>query len=289
MKIECIDIGGTSLRWALIENEKIIHHSVFKTPPFSELEKFIPQTITAMRNAFPDFLPDVSVMGLPGPVNGNKLLASAPLKIKEPVDLFKWNDFFSNSLFIENDLNLAVRAEMVRGAGKNWKNFYLLTLSTGIGSGIVLDEKSLLGSVGEFGHSVLDGSPTAPLCDCGHRGCWSAFSSGAGIVDHVLEKTGMKMTTEEAFTKANDPKINEIISEARRKNAHGMGMMLNALPMEGIVIMGSVGLNQFSRIIPTAGEIRPFCVNPIVPIIPTSLGDEIGIWGAYEFGVRFAK
>ena len=69
----------------------------------------------------------------------------------------------------------------------------------------------------------------------------------------------------------------------RSANAQGIGMMVNALEMEGIVVMGSLGIKQFETIIPSQKEIEKYTINPIPTIVKTELGDNIGLKGIYHF------
>ena len=98
------------------------------------------------------------------------------------------------------------------------------------------------------------------------------------------------MTAEEIFTSApKDERLKSIVQRARAANAQGIGMMLNLFPVDYISIMGSVGINQFSLVIPTPEEIAPYTHREVPPIHATALWDLIGIWGAYEKGLSLLE
>ena len=78
-----------------------------------------------------------------------------------------------------------------------------------------------------------------------------------------------------------------IISDARRYNAAGIGTMINAFPVDAIIVMGSVGLKQFSKIIPGEEEVREHTINPFPKILKTKLGDRIGVLGAYVHATNY--
>jgi glucokinase len=83
---------------------------------------------------------------------------------------------------VENDANCAVLAEHDLGAGVGCPELLLVTLGTGIGGGILMRDRVVLGGsgfAGEIGHMVVD--PGGPLCPCGRRGCWERFASGSGL------------------------------------------------------------------------------------------------------------
>jgi len=285
--IECFDVGGTSIRGAIIENENIL---VKKTIPsvsgnFSALISVIQQLSHEIRGLAKKETVDGTIIGLPGPIRGNVLLNSGPLGITSSVSLGPLLQAFPNLVKIENDLKLAVHAEFFRGQGNGLDSFYLLAISTGMGTGLVWNKKIVSGTMGEFGHVVLDAKPAAIPCVLPHRGCWFAYSSGKGI------EMQSSHSSKDVFllAKNGDEKSKKIIAAARAANAHGIGNMLNVFAVQKIIIMGSLGLSQFEEIIPTEQEIQPFTLHPIPPIVPSLLGDDVGLWGAYYFGVEAKK
>jgi glucokinase len=94
-------------------------------------------------------------------------------------------------VFLENDANAAALGEQWRGAGRGIRSMILLTLGTGVGGGIILDNKIWHGAdgmAGEIGHMTLipDGRP----CTCGNTGCLEMYSSARGIVQSYREALG---------------------------------------------------------------------------------------------------
>ncbi|HXQ18973.1 MAG TPA: ROK family protein [Acidimicrobiales bacterium] len=89
---------------------------------------------------------------------------------------------------LENDANCAALAEHALGAARGFDDVVVVTLGTGIGGGLVVGGRPLLGAqgfAGEIGHMVVD--PSGPLCPCGRRGCWERFASGAGLANLARE------------------------------------------------------------------------------------------------------
>ncbi len=85
---------------------------------------------------------------------------------------------------ITNDANAAAMGEMTYGAAKGMKNFIMITLGTGVGSGIVVDGKVLYGHdgfAGELGHTCVNRSPEARQCNCGKKGCLETYASATGV------------------------------------------------------------------------------------------------------------
>ncbi len=126
-----------------------------------------------------------------GPVNSKKgIIVSSPniigLRNYNIVDGLK--EYFKVPVYLENDASAATMAEKVFGNAKNFENFIYITLSTGIGGGIFMNNKLYKGShgmAGEIGHMVI--MPNGPLCGCGRRGCFEAISGGRGITGRVAE------------------------------------------------------------------------------------------------------
>lgn len=295
MIIECYDIGGTKIKGALIEKANA-YEILCQVQVVSEkgnalklLEqiKFISKHLRSKAKI--QKIDAVSV-GLPGPVKGDLLLSAPPLHLHTPVDITAGLEkIFVEPIFIDNDLNMAVMAELY--FGKKLNNFYLLTLSTGIGAGIVIDSVPLSGSCGEFGHNVLERNfSLANKCSCGRVGCWVAHASGYGI-EKTAKKQGLNISCREVFNlaKEGNPDALKIVEAAKSYNAHGIGNMLNALPVDAIVIMGSLGVKQFKSIIPAKDEIKQYTVNDVPKITPTKLGKDIGIIGAYAYAISRLK
>lgn len=281
--IECYDVGGTQIRGAIFKNGKELFSKIIATNKsdfISQIEKLSEEFDKYGRSK-------VVSIGVPGPVVDGVVLSAPPLGVKKQLDIkSKLEKILDKKVFVENDLNLAVKAELHYGYGRIYKNFYLLTLSTGIGSGIVLNGKPIQGTSGEFGHNVLNVN-AKDICICGRYGCWTAYSSGGGIENRYYRSTGKKSSCDKIFALSSKEEVaKKVVSDARLYNAAGIGTMINAFQVDAIVIMGSLGLSQYSKIIPTEYETKKFTINKIPKIIPTKLGDKIGVLGAYIHGME---
>ena len=232
-------------------------------------------------------------LAFPGPVKDNILLSAPPLNFQHAFDVATvLRQKVGLPVFLENDVNAALLAEAKHGAGLKRNSFLLLSISTGIGSGIWLDGKPLLGTSGEFGHNVLErDAKKANDCGCGNRGCWVAQASGYGIEQSGKKWFSQSRSSEEWFSaaKRKDDNARKLIASARDYTAQGIGCMVNAIEVQEIVVMGSVGLNQFDSIIPSREEIKRYCVNIVPNIVPTALGAGIGLLGAHEAALNKLK
>jgi glucokinase len=100
-------------------------------------------------------------------------------------------DEFQVPVTLENDADAAALAESHWGVGQGSTRFLYVTVSTGIGGGLVLDGRLYRGVDGshpEIGHHVVD--PSGPRCSCGARGCWEALASGPALVKWARENAG---------------------------------------------------------------------------------------------------
>jgi len=98
-------------------------------------------------------------------------------------------------IYVINDVNAMALGEKTFGAGKGVSNLVCFTIGTGIGGGIIIDNKLLTGAnfgAGEIGHITVE--PGGPLCGCGNRGCWETLASGTAIVrwakEYILKNPG---------------------------------------------------------------------------------------------------
>lgn len=166
-----------------------------------------------------------------------------------------------SEMHIANDANAAAWGEAVAGAGKGSRSSIMVTLGTGVGGGIILDQKLLTGfnsGAGELGHMVIhaNGRP----CTCGRSGCWEAYSSATGLIKMTKEKleacekegrkTRMadiaaergKVTGRTAFDakRLGDEAADEVVEEYARYLACGITNLINIFQPEVISIGGGI-------------------------------------------------
>ena len=189
--IIAVDVGGTHLRAALYEPEKTkpIIHKRIKTNTgepgvYGRMEALIESIWPKEGN--------VIAIGVasPGPLD-----PYTGYILKTP-NIREWQNFplgpnlskhFNVPAFLDNDANLAALGEWKFGAGKGHHHLLYLTISTGVGGGVITDDHLLQGYHGlgaELGHTILD--PNGPICSCGFAGHLESFSSGPAIVKYVV-------------------------------------------------------------------------------------------------------
>ncbi|HEX2900365.1 MAG TPA: ROK family protein [Bacteroidia bacterium] len=195
------DIGGTNTALGLVnERGEIISEVKFSTRAYDKPQGLV-QALSAEIKCRIDELEGRGLLcgvGLGAP-NGNiysGMVEEAPnLRWKGNVDL---RTMFSEALnvpvVLTNDANAAAIGEMLYGGAKGMKNFVVITIGTGLGSGIVVNGELLYGHsgfAGEMGHTIA--VREGRLCTCGRRGCLEAYVSARGIRQTTLEVlTGRK-------------------------------------------------------------------------------------------------
>jgi glucokinase len=189
-----IDIGGTNTKIGVVDKEaRILGQSKVSTATYSKAEDFVVavhrEIQGLLRNAG---TVELKAIGIGAP-NGNYYrgtIEHAPnLNWKGIVPLAKlFGKFYDVPVVLTNDANAAALGEMVYGGAKGMKNFIILTLGTGLGSGIVINGELVYGHTGfagEMGHLTME--PFGRECGCGRQGCLEAYVSATGIVKTVLE------------------------------------------------------------------------------------------------------
>ena len=217
-----IDVGGTFTKYGIVDkNGNCLREKFTNTEKFTDFELYlknlqseIDKTILAIDN-------DIQVKGIGiGAPNGNYYkgtIENAPnLYWKGKINFVeKLRKFYpSMPIVLTNDANAAAIGEMLYGSAKNMKNFILITLGTGLGSGIVVDGNVVYGQdgfAGELGHvSVKEHGRT---CGCGKKGCLEAYVSATGIKRTVFklmsERTDDSELRHISFNDLTSQKISE--------------------------------------------------------------------------------
>lgn len=196
-----IDMGGTTTKFGIVDARgAVLSQGAIKTdePDIDKYMTDLKAGINVLVNAVGGF-DDIKGIGAGCP-NGNFYTGNiefAPnLPWKGVVPFAKLlQDAFGIPAAITNDANAAAVGEMVYGAAKGMKNFIMITLGTGVGSGIVIDGKIVYGHdgfAGELGHVTMDRTENGRLCGCGRKGCLETYASATGVARtarEVLSKT----------------------------------------------------------------------------------------------------
>jgi glucokinase len=191
-----IDIGGTNTVFGVVDSEgKCLKKSKIPTPTHGNVDAYLVDLAKALNELKDSITEPVEFMGIGvGAPNGNyytgRIEFAPNLKFPDVVplvDLLK-KHFDYPVIALTNDANAAAIGEMVYGGAKGMRDFIMVTLGTGLGSGIVANGEMIYGHdgfAGELGHiiAVRDGRQ----CGCGRKGCLETYASATGIRRTVYE------------------------------------------------------------------------------------------------------
>ena len=300
-----VDVGGTSIKGAAISRDgKVL--DVFSLPIRKVGEQN--QTMKELVDLINHYLVDHNLskdnvlgigLGVPGAIDVDKgiILSSNNLK---------WNDLHIKDIIsqgtglpakIMNDANAATLGEARFGAGKNYKDFIMLTLGTGVGGGIVIDHKLYTGNkdkAAELGHNVvvIDGEQ----CSCGRRGCLEAYASATALIrdtKRMMEahKDSLMWKDEKVdgatafkYAKLGDEYAQEVVDNYIKYLGEGLLNFFNTFRPEAVILSGGIskeGEYLTSRLYKYCKERQfGFRCTPSVEIIVSELGYDAGKVGA---------
>ena len=192
-----IDIGGTNSVIGIVDLQgRIYKTATVPTTKFTNAEKFVAELDLAIQSLLNANKGKFKLLGIGiGAPNANYYRGTIenppnlPWKGITPLKKLLLN-YYNIPITLTNDANAAAVGEMVFGGAQKMKDFIVLTLGTGLGSGIVINGELLYGYsgfAGELGHMNM--FPDGRLCGCGQKGCLETYVSATGICRTVIELT----------------------------------------------------------------------------------------------------
>ena len=305
-----IDLGGSKILSAVVDSRgKIVASDYRPTQAEKGVNAVINNILKSARTAAEKSqIPFVQIaaigLGAPGISNPETgIICRSP-------NLPDWHhvplrDIVANALkkkaFLINDANAAALGEMEYGAAKGCRNFIYVTISTGIGGGIIINGKLYTGATGmagEVGHMVVE--PNGIPCNCGGAGCWELYASGSAIARRAREKIQQGRRTQllklaggdlekiDALLIRNaagqgDALARKLVAETARYLGIGFGSLINIFNPELIVIGGGLakmGDTLLEPAIREAGRRSYQDVFKAVKFALAELGDNSGVLGA---------
>jgi fructokinase len=190
---------------------------------------------------------------------------------------------------VANDANCFALSEAVDGAAAGARTVFGVILGTGVGGGIVIDGRVLVGAnaiAGEWGHSPLpwptDDERPGPLCYCGQHGCIETFLSGPGLAADHRRATGEERAAAAiAAASSTDAGAAATLARYEDRLARGLATVINLIDPEVIVLGG--GLSRIERLYATVPRLWPryfFSDEVATRLVPPLHGDASGVRGA---------
>jgi glucokinase len=263
-----VDLGGSSIKTGLVtDGGEVVHRHSAPTCGEEGPERVAGRICRAVRDC-------IAGAGLePDAVGGLAVGSPGTLDLEEGVVLLApnlpgWRDVPLRRMIeqdlgmpcvLENDANAAALGEHWLGAGRGHSSLVLLTLGTGIGSGIVLDGRVWHGAngvAGEMGHVSIN--PDGPLCGCGNRGCFETYASATAMVRRMRE--AIEAGAQTCLAARADELSAEMIHQAAldgdaaaRQNIEATGRYLG-LGVSNIMHLLNPSVVAFSGGVTAAGE-----------------------------------
>ncbi len=234
-----IDIGGTFTKYGLVNPAgEIFNEGSIASDKHAKIEDYISELKSTIFKSFDPEKYIIKGIGIGAP-NGNYYngtIEHAPnLRWKGVVELVKlFEKAFSLPVKVTNDANAAALGEKLFGGAQNMKNFIMITLGTGLGSGIYVNDKLVYGHdgfAGELGHTIVD--PEGRHCACGGQGCLETYVSAPGIKRTVFELMGTE-TEDSELKKYNFETLDGKIISAAANN--GDSIALKAFEYTGKIL-----------------------------------------------------
>lgn len=211
-----IDIGGTNTVIGLVSKEgKVAKKVVLSTKDYSVPEEYMAnvcfkiEMLADSTNKYEDTILGVGI----GAPNGNyyhgtiEYAPNLPFKgiiyLKQVLETLLSKDGYNIKVIVTNDANAAAMGEMIYGKAKQVKDFIMITLGTGLGSGIVVNGSLVYGYTGfagEVGHTIVE--KDGRMCNCGRKGCLERYCSATGIVITCKEK--LRTTSQKSLLRKID-------------------------------------------------------------------------------------
>ncbi|MDE5895953.1 MAG: ROK family protein [Muribaculum intestinale] len=191
-----IDIGGTNTVFGIVDARgNVVASSSIKTGRHADIKDYVEELKTSLNNLLEanDAIDKIAGIGVGAP-NGNyftgaiEMAPNLPWKGRIPLaELLK--EAFGVPVALTNDANAAAIGEMTYGVARGMKDFIMITLGTGVGSGIVVNGQLVYGHdgfAGELGHVIVKPS-NGRMCGCGRTGCLEAYCSATGVARTARE------------------------------------------------------------------------------------------------------
>jgi glucokinase len=281
-----VDLGGTKILAGLVRRDGTVERRrEWPTPEESQED-----LVSALDEAVEDLLDeDVAALGfgVPSPIDQRAGIVygavNAPLRDFPLRD--RMRERFGLPVGLDNDANAAAFAEWSFGAGRGTRTMIILTLGTGVGGGLVLDERPFRGWA-EFGHMVIvhDGRPCQGTCT--GRGHLEAYCTGLAAGEAAQEAFGPAADAHRLvrLAREGDAKALEILEGIGRHLGSGIGTLVNLFAPELAVIGGGFGGAAFEFLVGSAHEVvrREALVGAgeRLRIVKAELGTAAGLIGA---------
>lgn len=284
-----IDIGGTQIRAALVDRSGlVVKRASVATNGLGGPDAIVRQAVQIAGDIGAGTTPDqIEAIGVcaPGPLDSDTGI------VLEIATLPGWQNYplrrnlseaFAAPVMLENDGIAAAFGEWKHGAGRGVDNLVYVTVSTGLGGGVVVDGHLLRGNrgmAGHVGHMMID--PKGPRCGCGGRGCFEAFASGTNF---AIAGRAKGFANGEAIVEAarkGDAAALALVDQEARHLGYGFASLMHLYSPQRLIMGGGVS-KALDLLMPgIRAQIDDVAMPPFrgAEIVPAMLGDNCGLIG----------
>jgi glucokinase len=305
-----VDAGGTKLLAGVVHADLTVGHRVRRLWSGGDRAEVLETMVEAVSEARAT-APDATAVGFGIPALVDFARGVAESSVHLPLEEFPFRDEMTSRLglpvYLDNDANLAVLAEQRAGAARGASDVVMLTLGTGIGSGIVIGGRVFRGATGagaEIGHMTID--EHGPPCQgtCPGRGCLEVMASGTAIgregtdagrrdpstaLGRAVAQRGV-ITGEEVTRLAldGDEAARSVMAAVGRSLGAGIASVVNTFEPQVVVIGGGAAAAGELLLGPAREVVASRALRPNrdrVRIVPAAFGEEAGMIGAALFAL----
>lgn len=303
-----IDVGGTTVKCGLFRADgTVLDKWEIETRTEGEGSLIIPDVAETVRKKMEEKQIDRDQVaglgiGVPGPVNSKgEVLGAVNLGWGYKDVASELGQLLGFPVKVGNDANVAALGEMWMGGGKGTRSLIMVTLGTGVGGGIIIDGKIVVGAHGaggEIGHSAME-PEFSEACNCGNHGCLEQFASATGIVriaKEELEKTqeATVLNPEQVSAKdvldgykTGDGVAVRIVERFAKYLGNAMAIFAGVVDPEVFVIGGGVSKAGQPLIDVIHKYYQSYAFNACkgTPIVQAQLGNDAGIYGSAKLAL----
>lgn len=306
-----IDLGGTNIAAGVVDSDyKILAKASTPTKRPRSCREICADMAAVSLKAVAEAgltIDDIESVGVgaPGQINS----ADGIIEYSNNLDFYNEpvadyiREHINKPVFVENDANAAAYGEFVAGSAKGTHNAVCITLGTGVGGGIIINDKIYSGfnyAGAEIGHMVID--VNGPKCSCGRNGCLEVFSSATGLIrmtkealdansdSKMHEMMGDHVSGRLAFNamRAGDEAAKGVVDKYIRHLAAGIANTINIFQPEILCIGGGVCNEGDALMIPLREAIKEEVYSKRseknTEVVRASLGNDAGLIGAAFLG-----
>lgn len=302
-----IDVGGMSIKAGLVVNGEIIQRAIKETNQSGGLDNIVEDIIELVNNLLVKselniHNIDLIGIGFPGVVTSEGRVTCVNIGLENALIIPILEERLKGTIVrASNDANVAALAEHVYGSMKGYNSGVMITLGTGIGGGIVIDNKLIVGSNGvgaEIGHTMIANNYYD--CNCGNNGCFETFCSATAIIKYAQKllnenretiirdmcKNDINNITAKMVFDAyreNDMVAKEIINRFKKYLAMGIGNIVNFIDPAVISIGGGISNASDILLDGLSEQVKqhlPFKKTKIGDIVIAKFKNDAGIIGA---------